>query len=183
MIASEALGIATEIDLRDYFRLPVADMKQRLAELVADRSLEEVAVEGWKQKAYMRPATRIPRESSITPALLSPFDSLIWARPRTERLFNFHYRLAFYTPAHKRTQGYYVMPFLHDGRLVARVDVKSDRKAGRLLVLGGHAEPGTQATSVAGDLSRELAAMATWLGLERVKVQGATELLRALRRA
>jgi uncharacterized protein YcaQ len=103
-------------------------------------------------------------------------------RPRTERLFDFHYRLAFYTPKHKRTQGYYVTPFLLGDKLVARVDLKSDRKNNRLLVLGGHAESHIAPTSVAPQLKAELERLAKWLGLKRVAPRGRGELVRALRK-
>jgi len=184
--AATALGIATEADLRDYFRLGVADTKARIAELVEGGTLRPVAVEGWKQIAYLH---RDVKKPAATPAatdvhaLISPFDSLIWARQRTERLFDFRYRLAFYTPKHKRTQGYYVMPFLSGDRLVARVDLKSDRKAGRLLVLGGHAEPGVAPREIAPALKRELDTLAKWLGLERVTFKSRTELAAALRKS
>jgi uncharacterized protein YcaQ len=115
-------------------------------------------------------------------ALLSPFDSLIWSRPRTERLFGFHYRLAFYTPKHKRTQGYYVMPFLLNENLVARVDLKSDRKAGKLLVLGGHCEAGVSEGDVAEPLAQELSTLAGWLGLDGVTVRSRTALSSAVRK-
>jgi uncharacterized protein YcaQ len=143
--------------------------------------LTEVAVESWKHKAYIPRDAKIPRAVDAS-ALLSPFDSLIWMRPRTERLFGFHYRLAFYTPKHKRTQGYYVMPFLHGDRLVARVDLKSDRKESRLLVLGGHAEPGIDPKTIAPALNDQLKSMAQWLGLDRVTLKSRTELASALRR-
>jgi hypothetical protein len=180
-IAAAAAGVATEADLRDYFRLPVAAAKARIGELVDARVLEPVAVEGWKQSAYLHHRAKpSPVEAA---ALISPFDSLIWMRPRTERLFGFHYRLAFYTPKHKRTQGYYVMPFLLGDRLVARVDLKSDRKESRLLVLGGHAEPHVAPETIAPALKAELARLAGWLGLQRVAPRGRGELVKALRRA
>jgi uncharacterized protein YcaQ len=181
-IAARAHGVATEFDLRDYFRLGVADAKARLKELLDAGELTKVAVEGWKHDAYVRTGATPPRKIEAS-ALLSPFDSLIWMRPRTERLFGFHYRLAFYTPKHKRTQGYYVMPFLLGDRLVARVDLKSDRKESRLLMLGGHAEPGVDPAGIAPGLNAELERLRDWLGLERVTLKARTDLARALRRA
>ncbi len=179
--AARAHGVATEFDLRDYFRLGVAATKARLQELLDAGELAEVTVESWKYKAYVPSDAKVPR-SVETSALLSPFDSLIWMRPRTERLFGFHYRLAFYTPKHKRTHGYYVMPFLLGDRLVARVDLKSDRTQNRLLMLGGHAEPGIDPKEIAPALNSQLKTMATWLGLGRVTLKSRTELANALRR-
>ena len=180
-IAARAHGVATEFDLRDYFRLGVADTKARLQELLEAGELEKVAVEGWKHDAYIVADAKIQREVAAN-ALLSPFDSLIWMRPRTERLFGFHYRLAFYTPKHKRSHGYYVMPFLMGDRLVARVDLKSDRKKSRLLLLGGHAEPGIDPASIAPALSAQLKSLADWLDLDRVTFKSRTDLANALRR-
>jgi hypothetical protein len=179
-IAARAHGVATEMDLRDYFRLPVAETKLRLAELVEEGSLRPVRVEGWKQQAYLHAKATIPRAIAAQ-ALLSPFDSLIWMRPRTERLFDFHYRLAFYTPKNKRAHGYYVMPFLLGDRLVARVDLKSDRKRGRLQVLGGHAEPKVEMREVLKALRVELALMRGWLGLDHLEIKRRGDFLRALR--
>ena len=181
-IAAKACGVATEADLRDYFRLPLADARSRVEELVEQKKLLPIHVEGWKNPAFLHATATLPRSSNAS-ALLSPFDQLIWFRQRTERLFQFHYRLAFYTPKHKRTHGYYVMPFLLGDRLVARVDLKADRKTGKLLVLAGHCEAGITDDEVAPTLAAELAAMATWLGLESVKVSGTVSLLKALRRA
>ena len=180
-IAARAHGVATEFDLRDYFRLGVAETKARLQELLDAGELTEVAVETWNHKAYIARDAKIPRTVEAS-ALLSPFDSLIWMRPRTDRLFEFHYRLAFYTPKHKRAHGYYVMPFLHGDRLVARVDLKSDRKQSRLLLLGGHTEPGINPKDIAPALSEQLKTMATWLGLDRVTLKSRTELANAVRR-
>jgi uncharacterized protein len=181
-IAATAFGVATEADLRDYFRLPVAETKACVADLVDEGVLRPVVVEGWKQAAYLHRKAKLPAAIDAS-ALIAPFDSLIWARQRTDRLFAFHYRLAFYTPKHKRTQGYYVTPFLLGDRLVARVDLKSDRKKSRLLVLGGHAEPAAALADVAPPLKNELRKLAGWLGLAGVTVKSRTELANALRRA
>jgi hypothetical protein len=164
-IAATALGIATEPDLGDYFRLPRADSKARVAELVASGELEPVSVKGWDAPAYLWPAAPRPRPIAAR-ALLSPFDPLVWFRPRTERLFGFRYRIEIYTPAEKRIHGYYVLPFLLGERLVARVDLKSDRQAGVLRVQGAFAEEGVDPEHVAAELAVELALVAGWQGLQ-----------------
>jgi uncharacterized protein YcaQ len=167
--SARRLGVATEPDLGDYFRLPRAESKARLAELVESGALLPARVEGWDRDAYV-PADLQPRSRLKTRALLSPFDSLIWFRERTERLFGFRYRIEIYTPAPKRQYGYYVLPFLLGDRLVARVDLKSDRQAGVLRVQGAFAEPGADAGAVAEALAEELRAMSGWLGLGEVAV-------------
>src|SRR5512143_1198244 len=138
--AIRAMGIATSKDLRDYFRMPVEGAKARMAELVEAGEMVPVTVKGWREPAYLDPAARRPRRVDAAD-LLSPFDNLIWFRERTERFFNDTATTEIYTPAHRRTHGYYVLPFLEGDALTARVDLKSDRKAGVLIVQASHAEP------------------------------------------
>jgi uncharacterized protein YcaQ len=181
MIAARSCGVATASDLADYFRLRMPMARPRLAELVEDGRLETVQVDGWRQPAYVVPGTPRPRRVEAR-ALLVPFDPLIWERDRTQRVFGFHYRIEIYVPADKRTHGYYVLPFLLGDSLVARVDLKSDRKAGRLRVQSAWAEPNAPAQTAAA-LTEELRALADWLELDEVVTTGRGSLaLPALRR-
>lgn len=178
--AATALGVGTEADIRDYFRLSAAQVRPAIAALVAAGELEPVDVDGWSAPAYLRAGRTVPRTDRGT-ALLCPFDPLIFFRPRVERLFEFHYRIEIYTPAAKRQYGYYVWPLLMDGRLVARVDLKADRAANTLRVLGAFGEPDAPRARVAAALAGELRSMASWLGLGGFSVAGNGDLSGELR--
>lgn len=167
--ASQALGVATEDDLADYYRIRVPMARPIIRRLVEDGSLVEVEVEGWDKTAYLDPDAPLPRWPKGT-ALLSPFDNLIWYRPRVERLWDFHYRIEIYVPEPQRVYGYYVLPFLLDGDLVARVDLKTDRRDQVLSVKGAFAEPEADKKKVARALRKELDLIASWLDLDDVQV-------------
>ena len=177
--AARALGVATAAELRDYFRLSPGDAAPRIAELAEAGILLPVAVEGWKQPAFLHTGARRPRRIEAS-ALLAPFDPLIWERARTERLFALRYRIEIYTPAHKRVHGYYVLPFLLGDRIAARVDLKADRQAGVLRVQAAHGEPEAPA-GTAERLAEELRLMARWLELEQVAVANRGDLAVRLR--
>ena len=181
-VAARAHGVATEPDLRDYFRMPHTATKQAVAELVATGELRPVEVAGWPAPAYLWHEARRPRRIEAR-ALLAPFDPLVWFRARTERIFGFRYRIEIYTPAPKRIYGYYVLPVLLGEELVGRVDLKSDRQDGVLRVQGAFAEDGQDPHRVAGELAAELAVTAQWLGLDGVRVAPRGNLAGPLARA
>jgi uncharacterized protein len=169
VLGARALGVGTAADLADYFRLRPLYAKPALAEALASGLLQEVRVQGWQKPAYIVPGTSVPRRAEHAPVLLSPFDSLIWRRERSEHLFGFHYRLEVYVPPAKRQHGYYTMPVLAGGRLVARVDPKHDRKAGVLLLRGLTVEDG-----VATDEAVTVTAAAAWRLAEHLDAGGVT---------
>ena len=164
-----AQGVATASDLADYYRQKLATVKPLIAELVEEGELREVAVDGWTEKAFVHRNAKLPKQLHAT-ALLSPFDSLVWCRPRNERLFDFHYRIEIYTPKEKRKFGYYVLPFMMNGEMVGRVDLKADRANGALLAHSVHTEKGVKRSSINAALNAELRAMATWLQLDQVQI-------------
>jgi uncharacterized protein YcaQ len=180
LLAAGALGVATAGDLADYHRQPAAVARARVAELVADGRLIALRVEGWSEPAYARPGARAagPRRDHAT--LVSPFDSLVWDRRRAARVFGFDYRIEVYVPGPRRVYGYYVLPLLLDDRLVARLDLKADRRASVLRVGGAFAEPGVDADAAAGAAAAELRALASWLGLDDVVVERRGDLSAAL---
>lgn len=172
--AARALGVATYTDLRDYYRLPPEAMKGRIEELVESGELLPVRVKGWNQPTWLHAESRRPRRVEAR-ALLAPFDPLVWERARTERLFDFHYRIEIYVPEAKRRFGYYVLPFLLGDRIVARVDLRADRPNSVLRVIAAYAEPGAP-PETASELLEELHLMQRWLGLERIEVRPAGDL-------
>jgi uncharacterized protein len=169
VLAARALGVGTAADLADYFRLPREDARAALAEAVASGLLQGVAVAGWARPAYLVPGTPAPRRVAHPPVLLSPFDSLVWSRDRTERLFGFRYVLEVYVPAARRVYGYYTMPVLHDGELVARVDPKHDRQSGRLLLRALHLEDGHPPADAVAATAAAATRLAAHLGAEGVE--------------
>ncbi|MBJ7290093.1 crosslink repair DNA glycosylase YcaQ family protein [Williamsia sp.] len=177
-----ALGVATETDLRDYYRLPVADTRSAVADLVDSGDLVPVEVDGWDRPAFLDPGARVPRRVERS-ALLAPFDPLVFFRPRLQRLFDTHYRIEIYVPEHKRVHGYYVFPYLLDETISARVDLKAERADGVLAVLGAFAEDGVDRGHVARSLAADLVSMATWLGLDGVRVGTRGDLAPGLRAA
>ena len=180
--AARSLGVATAADLADYHRQRLSAVRPLLAELSEEGRLLPATVEAWEAPAFLHPEARLPRRVDVA-ALVSPFDSLVWDRRRTERLFGFHLRLEIYTPAPKRRWGYYVLPFLLGDRLVGRVDLKADRRAGTLMVHAAHAEAGHRPAASAARLAGELASMASWLGLGSVVVGDRGDLAPELARA
>ena len=181
-LSAQALGVASEADLRDYFRLPVDAFKKALPELIEDGVLLPVEVEGWTIKAYRHRDSGAPRKAG-TNTLLSPFDPLVWERSRAERLFNFRYRIEIYTPQEKRVFGYYVLPFLEGDRLTARFCLKADRQAGLLRVNASHGEEGIDAVRTAEAAAPELRRMAQWLGLADVEAAALGSLAKPIRQA
>lgn len=180
MAAARHHGIGTADDLFDYHRLHGPTARPIVGRLATQGLLEEVEVPGWRGPVYLHPEAVRPRRVSGS-ALLSPFDPVVWYRPRTERLFDFHYRIEIYVPKPKRIHGYYVLPYLLDGDLVGRVDLKLDRSAGTLRVPGAFVEDGRDAAHVATCLAGDLTAMATWLGADEVSVGTHGNLAKALR--
>ncbi|MHB1929263.1 MAG: winged helix-turn-helix domain-containing protein [Acidimicrobiales bacterium] len=181
LLAARCLGVATLNDLADYFWMRPVSARPLVRELVAAGRLLEVEVEGWAAPAYILPGAgrpRPPRRQEVT--LLSPFDSLIWFRERTQRLFGFHYRIEIYVPAPKRVHGYYVLPVLAGDELVGRLDLKADRANSTLRVVAAHAEPGLDGSAIAPLVVAELDRMRLWLGLADLAIGRRGDLAAAL---
>ncbi|MEL4317756.1 crosslink repair DNA glycosylase YcaQ family protein [Leifsonia sp. YIM 134122] len=180
--AAAAHGIGTEKDLADYYRLKRVDTRAAIAELEEAGTLLPVAVDGWRSPAWLHRDARLPRRIEAA-ALLSPFDPVVWERARTERMFDFHYRIEIYTPAEKRVFGYYSLPILVDDALVGRIDLKNDRQAKVLRVQSAWLEEGVPATSVpeiAARVAAVLHEITAWQGLDEITVVGRGTLSAAL---
>jgi len=172
-------GIGTASDIGDYYRIGMTQAKAALEELADAGAVQRVTVRGWRDQAYLAQGARVPRRIEAQ-AVLSPFDPVVWDRDRSERLFNFRYRIEIYTPEPKREFGYYVLPFLLGDQIVGRVDLKADRKASTLLVQASHIEAGHDEGEVAAALADELRQVASWQGLERTLVKPKGNLARVL---
>lgn len=184
LLSVQALAVATEDAIVDYFRLPPRIAKPYLKQLYEDKKLERWQVESWSKPAFSLP--QLPAVKNISmdkvTALLSPFDPVVWHRPRTERLFDFFYRIEIYIPQEKRKWGYYVLPFMMEGDLVARVDVKADRTSHILHVLAAYVEKDMEKNKVAHALSHELKKMSQWLNLKKIQLGRKGDLMNSLRR-
>lgn len=183
--AASALGVATVADLADYYRLKTADVRPAIADLIDSGVLQPVSVDGWRDGAYLHTAATVPARVRTANrergAILSPFDPLVFFRPRTERIFGFHYRIEIYVPEHKRVHGYYVHPYLLGDEIVARVDLKADRQRGVLMVPGVFSEAGQRLSEIASALRRDLQVLADWLGMESVEIGSRGDLADTLR--
>ena len=180
--SARALGLGTLQDLADYYRISPRDAAPGIRDLVDEGELSEVHVEGWRLPAYLANSARTPRRIAGA-SLMSPFDPVVWFRPRTERLFDFKYRIEIYEPKAKRKWGYYVLPFRLGDRLVARIDLKADRQNRVLLVQSAHPEINTSEEETVLALAQELYALADWLDLEAVKVVARNRFCRSLSKA
>ena len=168
--AVQALGVGTAADVADYFRLPIREIRGALGDLVEQGSVIPATVQGWSKPAFADPEARIPRSISGSTAL-SPFDPVVWKRDRAERLWDFAYKIEIYTPAAKRRYGYYVLPVMVDGDLVARMDVKTDREADVLRIKSCFAEEGHVNAQTAERVAEAVRDLRSFVGSSSIEVE------------
>jgi uncharacterized protein YcaQ len=180
LLAAKAHGVGTAADLADYYRMNGPLAKKLLHELVEQKKLLIANVEGWKEPAFTLPETELPKDKPAKTTLLSPFDPLVWYRPRTERLWDFHYRIEIYTPEPKRIYGYYSLPILWNGQIAGRIDLKNDRQSQQLLIQSAWHEPSIDPTVLAKDLSKHLSQTAKWQNCSDIQVKKKGNLSAAL---
>ena len=178
--AAKSHGVATAKDLADYYRQVIPIARPLIEELVKEKKLVEAKVAGWKETAYLLPDTEVPKEKPNRTTLLSPFDPLVWYRPRTERLWDFHYRIEIYTPEPKRVFGYYTLPVLWNGKVAGRIDLKNDRQSQTLLVQSAWHEDNIDAAALSKDLGKHLAQTAKWQNCKSIEVKKKGNLSAAL---
>jgi uncharacterized protein len=174
-----ALGIATARWVADYYRMPKRETPARVHELAHAGELVPVQVDGWDDIAYMHTddvetarAAQDGALKSVVTTLLSPFDPVVWDRGRASTMFGFDYRIECYTPAPKRQFGYYVLPVLRRGALIARLDAKAHRRDGVFEVKSFHLEEGVRVTdAVLRDTARAIREAAEWHGTPDVALR------------
>ena len=168
--AASAMGVASARDIQDYFRTRSANTPTLLAELVEEGLLRKVAVEGWGLESFAPSDFGTVKQISPT-CVLSPFDPITWNRERLRRIFNFDYKLEIYKPKSKREFGYYVMPFMHNGQIVARVDLANRRQTGVLEILGAFCEPSFDREAISKPLWEEISLLATFVGCSAIEIK------------
>ena len=168
--AASAMGVASARDIQDYFRTRSANTPTLLAELVEEGLLRKVAVEGWGMESFAPSNFGTVKQISPT-CVLSPFDPITWNRERLRRIFNFDYKLEIYKPKSKREFGYYVMPFMHNGQIVARVDLANRRQTGVLEILGAFCEPSFDREAISKPLWEEISLLATFVGCSAIEIK------------
>ena len=164
------MGVASSRDIQDYFRTRSSNTSTLLQELVEEGLLMKVAVEGWGLESFATSGFDIPKEISPT-CVLSPFDPITWNRERLRRIFDFDYKLEIYKPKSKREFGYYVMPFMHNGQIVARVDLANRRQTGVLEILGAFCEPSFDREAISKPLWEEISLLAKFLGCSAIEIK------------
>lgn len=168
--AAKSLGVATQKDLADYFRMRSSTVSHLVQELVEDGKLMKLEVEEWKTTGYATPELNLSPPTHQGTTVLSPFDPVCWNRERTSRVFGFDYKIEIYVPEPKRIFGYYSLPLLHNGELIARLDLKSNRQQKTLQVQSSWAEESKVSKFPSGAVTKHLGLIAKWQGLKEIEI-------------